>query len=175
MNLPEVFITKDGRKVAIRRLNAADAALLVDLYSRLSEKTKRLRFHAYSPNYTEEQFYQWAEKMVTLDPDRQAAVVALVQEAGVERAVGVARFGRVAPAATEAEAAVVVRDDYQGIGIGKRIMQHLGYIAVTQGITMFDAWVMTQNSTVLQIVTNFGFPVFLDSEQGETHVKIYLE
>ncbi len=164
------FTTRDGRQVHIRHLLDNDTALLVDFFHHLSDETKKLRFHANPNNLPEERIWQEAENLSHLDPDCQVALVAVIEEDGVERAVGVARYCRNAPADTEAEAAIVIRDDYQSVGLGKHLMWELAEAGRSMGIKAFSAWVMAENRRLFRMISQTPFPLKRETSHGETHV-----
>jgi hypothetical protein len=85
------IISKRGRSVHVRHISAADAPLLIDLYHRLSNESRRLRFHSPLPDYTDEQLAPQASRLADLDPLKADALIATIQEEGEERAVGVLR------------------------------------------------------------------------------------
>jgi len=164
------FTTRDGRQVHIRRLVDSDTSLLIDFFHCLSDETKKLRFHANPNNLPETRVWEEAKKLSHLDPNRQVALVAVVEEDGAEHAVGVARYCRAAPSDTKAEAAITVRDDYQGVGLGKHLMRLLTEIAHSMGIKEFDAWILSENRRVLHLIHEAGYPLKQETSRGETHV-----
>ncbi len=175
MSLPHTFTGKDGRKAIIRRIQPNDTALLVDMWHHLSDETKRLRFHAHPKNLPDDELWKRAMALAKLDPARQVAVVAVIQDDDGEHAVGVARLSRATPSDTLAETAVVVRDDYQQIGLGTHLLHNLAEIARAMGITKFEAWVLAENRPVMEIIRRFGFPIGMDTRQGETHVVLDID
>ena len=115
------FTSRSGRQYHIRDLQPEDADLLVDLFYHLSPETIYKRFHAALDNLPEEHVRQEATRLADIDPENQIALIALYddqknpdQEA---EAVGVARCHRI-PGTTDAESAIVVRDDFQQDGLG---------------------------------------------------------
>lgn len=172
---PVTFATIDNRPVVIRRLQESDTPLLVEMFHHLSERTRRLRFHAYLGNVPEERIWQEAMALARLDPARQAALVAVIEEEGEERAVGVARFSRETPAAEEAEAALVVRDDFQNVGLGTHLTFELIHIARAMGIRRFLAWVLIENYHVLQMIKKIGLPLEQKTEMGETRIVVHID
>ncbi|MFQ5575520.1 MAG: GNAT family N-acetyltransferase [Anaerolineae bacterium] len=168
----KTFTTTDGREVTIRPIKKGDAALLVDMFHRLSGQTKRFRFHGYVGKLPDEQIWKQAVALSTLDPQRQAALVAAVCEDGEERIVGVARFSRAAPADTQAEAAVVVRDDFQGVGLGTRLMFELVHVARSMGIRELAAWVLAENRRLLRMIDKLGLPFERRTSRGETQLAV---
>lgn len=174
--MPEMigtFTTTHGITVWLRTVQKGDAPLLMDMFYRLSPETKRLRFHLYTVKITEEQVRREAEKLSDLDPELQVAVVALHTEAdGRPHAVGVARFARKTPADTDAEVAVVVRDDFQRKGLGKHLLLTLADKARSMGITHFSAWVMADNVRLMKLIRGLELKnLESDTRHGETKIK----
>jgi len=170
--LPHKFTTRDGRTVSIRAIKKTDTALLVDLWHHLSDRTRRMRFHALPRDLPPQEIWQRAAELAHLHPRRQAAVVATVSAEDGEHIVGVARLSRSTPDAAVAETAVVVRDDFQHVGLGTHLLRTLGDVALAMGITQFEAWVLAENEAVLEIITKFGYPVQMETSRGETHVLL---
>ena len=147
------YTTYSGQKINIRLIEKGDAALLVDMFHRLSPETKRLRFHLYTARIPEERVWQEAKTLSDLDPQRQVAVVAtIVEDDGEEHAVGVARFARDTVEDTEAEVAIVVRDDFQRKGLGKYLLRLLADKGREIGITHFTAWIMAENIRLMKLI-----------------------
>lgn len=175
MNEPHQFTLPTGEGITIRRVMDDDTALLVDLYHHLSEETKLLRFHVIPPTVTDHQVWEQASVLSHLDPARQVALVALVRADDGRHAIGVARFSRAAATDTTAEAAIVVRDDYQNAGLGKYLLRLLADVALSMGITQFEAWIRADNAKVLNILTSLNFPISWHTSRGETHVMVPLQ
>ncbi len=169
----ETFTTTNNCTVTLRTVHKGDAPLLVDMFYRLSPETKRLRFHLYTLKISAEQVRREAEKLADLDPALQVAVVALHTEAdGQPHAVGVARFARKTPAATEAEVAVVVRDDFQRKGLGKHLLLTLADKARPMGITHFSAWVMAENVRLMKLIRGLELKnLESDARHGEIKIR----
>ena len=172
----DTYETRAGQVVSLRRVKKGDAALLVDMFDRLSPETKRLRFHLYTAKIPEERVWQEAEKLSDLDPYRQVAIVGTVVEAdGREHAVGVARFMRPTAEDHEAEVAVVVRDDYQRKGLGKYLLLSLTEQARGLGITHFTAWVVSDNIRLMKLIKNMELKnVESETRYGQTKIRVPL-
>jgi acetyltransferase len=170
------FTTTDGREVFIRRIKHDDAALLVDMFHHLSDQTKRLRFQCGSPNCPEALIWREAIKLCHLEPERQVGLVAIVTEGdGEQHAVGTARCVRSTPDKIEAEVGIVVRDDYQRVGLGSRLMLELIRAARTVGIVQFEGWILPENRRMLQMINKSGLPVKHQTKMGETHVVVSID
>jgi len=170
------FTTHSGQTVKLRLVKKGDAALLVDMFYRLSPETKRLRFHLYTIKIPEEQVWQEAEKLSDLDPQLQVAIVATTFEKdGRERAVAVARFVRQTVEDTEAEVAVVVRDDFQRRGLGKRLLLILADRARELEITHFTAWVVDDNIRLMKLIKDMELKnVESEARHGQRKIRVPL-
>ncbi len=168
----ETFTIRDGRQLTIRHIQDSDAALLVDMFHHLSARTKRFRFHSYVEKIPDEQVWRNAVALSTLDPRRQVALVAIWHADDGDHAVGVARFSRTTPDNTEAEAAIVVRDDFQRGGLGTYLMFRLLHIAHSMGIRYIVAWVMAENRQVLRMIQKSGLPYKQSTSRGETKLSV---
>ena len=81
------------------------------------------------------------------------AVAAIEQETG--RSLGIARFVR-DEGAPEAEIAFEVIDDWQGRGLGRRLLQELKALALEQGILRFRALIAHGNQPAFSLVHELG-------------------
>lgn len=168
------FKLSNGSSVTIRQIQPEDAALLVEMFHKLSPDSRRLRFHAYTENVPHERIWREAIALSDLDPARQAALVAVADVDGREQIVGVARFARATPDATEAEAAVVVRDDFQRMGLGTHLLTLLVPLAQSLGIESLTGWVAAENRHMLHVVGKTDLPLTRDTSAGETYIQISL-
>ena len=173
MDEQTTYVIRDGRQVTIRPIAPDDARLLVDLYCRLSEMTRRLRFHSMRQNVPLEEIEQETKRLSDLDPANQAALVATVEEEGEVQIVAVARLAR-SEDPVEAESAIVVRDDFQRQGLGSHLLKLLVEIARAMNVKRLTAWVMAENLHMLHIVQKSGLDVSAETRYGETFVSVPL-
>lgn len=161
-----------GHTISFREITDADAPLLVDLWNHMSHHTRVLRFHNVPKDVPTDEVWRMATNLATLDPARQVAIAAIEHTSDSEHVVGVARLSRAKASDNVAEAAVVVRDDYQKMGLGTQLMERLGKKAWVMGITHFEAWVMAENEPMLNIIAKLGYPATMETRRGETHVLL---
>jgi len=105
---PYSIKAKNGKKVAVRFLTPADGELLLEFVKRLSPESRYQRFHVSAEDMPEAELRRRLPAYLDVDGENNVALIALVKEARVERAIGVARFGR-RPGDAQAEAAVGAR------------------------------------------------------------------
>ena len=114
----------DGTSVTIRAIRPNDAAIEQDFVKSLSLRSRTQRFFA----PIKELSATALKKFTNTDFPDAMALVATVDQKGIERQIGVARY---APSASSGrvEFAVVVADDWQGKGIANELLRHLFSIA----------------------------------------------
>jgi acetyltransferase len=172
--LPTKFTLSSGQTVLIRAIRPSDASLLVDMFHHLSERTRRLRFHTYTGKLVKERIWREAIALSDLDPTRQAALVAVHEDEIDQYIVGVARLARATAEDTDAEAAIVVRDDFQKLGLGTHLMSLLVPTARAMGIQRLCGWIMTGNKHMLHMIHKANLPIERDTRSGETFVAVSL-
>jgi GNAT superfamily N-acetyltransferase len=166
------YETPAGQRVTLRLINKDDAPLLVDFFNQLSPESKRLRFHLYTTKIPDDRVWQEARSLSDLDPQRQVAILATyIESDNQEHVVGVARFARAKVTDTEAEVAVVVRDDFQRRGLGKQLLLTLADRARSMGITYFSAWIMSGNYRLMKLVKGLELKD-LESDVRHGEIKI---
>ena len=151
----EIVTLKDGSQVTLRLIRPDDAPRLQEGFSRLTPQTIYMRFLQAAKELTDQQ----ARELAEVDYQTRMAIVGYIQEEGHERLVVVARYGMLDRAEEGlAEAAIVVRDDYQKRGLGKIAMQYLVRYAREHGVRGLVATVHSNNTPVLSFIRNTGLP-----------------
>ncbi|MFI5907382.1 GNAT family N-acetyltransferase [Dactylosporangium sp. NPDC051541] len=152
----------DGTTVHLRPIRPDDAARIVALHSRFSERTRYLRYFSAYPRIPQRDL----DRFVNVDHhDREAFVV---EHSGELIAVG--RFDRLGQGSHQAEVAFVVEDAHQGRGIGSVLIEHLAAAASTEGITEFEADVLPVNQAMLRVFMAAGFHIEREFADGVVHL-----
>jgi GNAT superfamily N-acetyltransferase len=149
--LSEHVRVRDGRRLTVRPIQRDDAGLLIEFHERLSPQSRYLRFFSPFPHLSP----KMAEYLAGVDFVDRFALVATADEDGVERIVAVARFD-IAPDDVVAEVALVVRDDYQGVGLGTAVFGRLLEMARARGVRRLTGNVLADNRRMLQLLRNHG-------------------
>jgi RimJ/RimL family protein N-acetyltransferase len=141
-------VLRDGSAALIRPVRRDDAALVADGFSRLSPRSRELRF------LTRKKHLSSAELRYFTDVDHHdhEALVALNPADG--RGVGIARYIRHAGDPHAAEIAVTIVDDWQGRGLGTELVTRLSGRARRAGIRRFTALVAEDNAAVARMLRN---------------------
>ena len=153
---------KDGSTVLMRPIKAGDRDALFALMTGLSKESTYFRFFT-TPRSAD------AEVVRLMGADG-VSTVAVVADAG-ERLAGVASFVR---AGDTAELSFAVADDLQGHGIGTRLLESLASEARPRGIQRFEAYVLCDNTRMLQVFRDFGFALEQKVEAGVYHISFNL-
>jgi RimJ/RimL family protein N-acetyltransferase len=166
------FTTKSGHTIEVRDIKPDDAGLLVDLFYHLSPETIYRRFHMVIDPETvpRQRIEEMAAQLSQIDPTRQVALAA-VHEGVI---IGVARFHRV-PNTTDAESAIVIRDDYQREGIGTHLLALLRDHALQMGISHLIAMVQAQNHPIVKVIQRSGLDCRWRFEQGESFLAVDIQ
>jgi GNAT superfamily N-acetyltransferase len=171
--IPYPIATRD-QLIRVRYLTPDDGDLLVNLVLRLSPEARYQRFHVSMEDVPMEEIRRRLPPFLDVDGVDSVALIALVDEPKGERAIGVARFRR-RPGAQEAEAAVVVRDDWHRHGIGSALMGQLIEAARSLGITRFTAMIQAGNRAVHSLIKSMGISYDSHIDHGEDYIVMYLE
>jgi RimJ/RimL family protein N-acetyltransferase len=167
--LRETLTLRDGRTAVLRPIDRADAPLLIALHDHLSSEAQYFRFFGPKPRLSQAE----AEYLANVDFHKRFAIVAEVSSSeGEKEIVGVGRFDVNEP--WVAEAAVVVRDDYQHIGLGTAILDRMREIGRGAGLRAFRAEVLAENTRMLDILEANGLDV-TPTETGVVSVSAPLE
>ena len=160
--------TRQDREVVIRHIQPTDDHYLIDLFDHLSEETRRFRFFVPLTRVPKSYIAREAHSMAAIDTMRQAALIALTADQEVEQAIGVTRLS-IDPAEPDtAEFAIVLRDDYQGQGIGTILLDLLVQVGMVRGLKRLRAISLAENEGVHRLINNLGLPVKNDTRKGET-------
>lgn len=149
----ETVTLKDGAQVTLRPIRPTDAALLQHGFQHLSADSIYMRFLKAANELSDEEALQLA----TVDYQTQMALVGSIVEGGEEHLVVSARYNVLQDGEPGlAEAAIVVRDDYQNRGLGRITMKHLMRYAREHGVKAFVATVSVSNGKVVNFIQTSG-------------------
>jgi RimJ/RimL family protein N-acetyltransferase len=131
----------------------------------LSDRSRWLRFFSACPNLV--QAVHWATEV---DNDHRYGLVATADRDG--RVVGHAGFEREPDRPERAEVALEIADAMQGKGLGTALLCQLAEAAKKMGIQVFDAEVLPENHTMLQVLRDCSYPVKVHSLPGVELVEV---
>jgi acetyl coenzyme A synthetase (ADP forming)-like protein len=158
-------ILREGTTLRLRPPTAADGDAALALFGRLSQRSLYFRFHSLP-------IVSRALVDPFLDPDwhSRGSLIAVVDEEGIESVVAIANWIRLRDP-RRAEIAFAVDDDYQGRGVGTRLLEQLAELAGESGVEEFVALVLPENLAMLEVFSRAGFDVAREFSGGEVEVR----
>lgn len=149
---------RDGRAVRVRHMRTDDAELLERMFFRLSSETRYRRFFVPLDNIEEDRVHREAARLATIDPANETALVATIDEEGREECVAVARYTCLAHRDDTCEGSIVIRDDFQGVGIGRQLFDLLVQVALAHGLRHMVLLTHADNGGMIALVQGLGVP-----------------
>jgi acetyltransferase len=147
----ETWTAADGTAVAIRPIAAADFDLELAFAQGLSKRTGYQRLLS-----TRRLSRAEIGRMVRVDGVCEVALIATTAHDGRERQIGVARFVREQCGET-AEIALVVTDDWQRRGLGRRLLDGLIAPARRRGVRRLVGTTLSDNVAMIALAHALGF------------------
>jgi acetyltransferase len=161
------LVTEEGTKLFIRPIKPEDAPLFQELFKVLSPTSIYNRFFCHMTALSPELLARCTQ----VDYDREIALVALDDEPGAERMMGVARIiGD--PDGKNGEFAVLVGDPWHEHGIGSSLLERCLSIAEKRGYQRVSGIVLSQNRSMLALGRKLGFQIKQHPGLGEFELVI---
>ena len=153
-HIETVRTTRRGLPLRLRPVRVTDEPLLKDFFYSLSENSLYRRFIQMRKDMPHERL----QDFVVIDYTNEMVILAVLEQETKEQVVGVGQYGINTNTHT-AEVALVVRDDFQGQGIGWELLSYLTYLAKRQGLHGFSAEVLIENVPMLHLFEKMGFDI----------------
>ena len=148
----------DGTQIHFRPIHPTDLPRMKELHYTLSQQTVYYRFMQPLKRFSQKQ----VQDFVYVDHRTEVAIVATLPAAYGEDIIAVGRY-YLNPKTNRAEVAFVVRDEWQGRGIGSFLLKYLTTIAKRQGISGFTAEVLRENKAMQAV---------LNKSEAKVHSKL---
>jgi RimJ/RimL family protein N-acetyltransferase len=137
-------------RIGVGRLHGGDRAPVLEVFSGMSERSRRLRYHGPKPRLREADI----QSFVDVGCCGREAVAAVDRVTGA--VVGTARYVRDDDDPHTAEIAFEVVDRCQRRGVGGKLLDALGAIARRDGIVRFRALVVPGNEAAFSLLQRAG-------------------
>lgn len=161
-------VLRNGLEVCIRASRPDDWDRVVAAFHELEKESIYFRFFGNKKELTEADARQFRET----DFKTRVRLLCTIVRDQQEIVIGVASYAQVGESA--AEVAFVVEEDYHGLGIARRLLGHLGRIAVDAGIREFVAETLPNNTAMLAVFSRCGWPMKSHISDGAVHVSLEL-
>lgn len=160
--------TKDGKPIYIRPMRGSDERLVEDLFKSLSPRSIFFRFLRYWNSVPPEVIAYFTK----IDCELNVAMVALEKRDSEERILGLCGILR-KPGSERGEFAVVVRDEWQGIGVGAELA--IASLPAARDLGMKELWgiISPENTIMIAMAGKLGFTVRKDRESDLYEMEMH--
>ena len=155
--MPQSWTAPDGTPITIRAISAADFDLEQDFVIRLSAASGYQRLMSARRLSPAE-----IRRFTDIDYTREMALIATTPVGARERQIGVARYVKDESVPGEAEFAIVLADEWQGRGLGTKLLASLLAAARNNGVRRAVATTISTNEGMLALARRTGFTLAPD-------------
>ncbi|MGB9698706.1 MAG: GNAT family N-acetyltransferase [Thermodesulfobacteriota bacterium] len=166
-HLETLRTTAKGLTILLRPVKLSDEPLLKDFFNFLSDQSLYRRFISMRQDMPHERL----QEFVVIDYTKEMVILATIREGEVEKVVGVGQYG-INEENRTAEVALVVKDEYQNMGIGWELLSYLTYLAKREGLLGFTAEVLVENKPMLHLFEKMGFDIQKRIAQGVYELQL---
>lgn len=158
----------NGKVYVFRPMKPTDDELLKDLFYSLSDDSRYKRFMSPRKDLTHER----RQDFVQINYKNEMAIVVIDPDVeGPDAMIAEADY-RIKEGQNVAEVSVMVRDEYQGQGIGTTLIEYLTVIAKNQGLYGFTAEVLADNRKMLRVFEKMGYDIEKKRKYGEYELRM---
>lgn len=152
--LEDVLTVEDGTRYPLRPIKPEDAGRFRTFVGKLDAEDRYLRFF----NNFKQLSPSLLGRLTQLDYDREMEFVLFSGEGGEAEIIGsVGSFSL--PGGEEAEFAMMVSSDYQGLGLGHQLMGRMIEYTKKRGVRRLYCHVLDENVRFVDVAKDFGFKV----------------
>jgi len=168
--LERTAVLNDGSQVFMRPLKLSDEPRVREFFYELSPRSVHYRFFRMIKAMPHEQL----QELLRIDYEADMAMVVLTDRSETADMVAIAHYLN-NPRTNFAEAAFLVRDDWQGRGMAPLLLQTLVQQARRNGIAGFTAEVLGENVHMMEVFHRCGYGLESKLDEGVYHVRIPFE
>jgi acetyltransferase len=164
---------KDGTRLTIRPIRPEDEPGMIEFHHKLSDRSVYLRY--FQPlKLTQRTAHERLTRICFIDYDREMALVAELTGAdGSNEIIAVGRLSKL-HGFSEAEIAVLVRDEFQHKGLGTELVSRLMKVAEDEKLQAVSSTMLGINREMRAICNRLGFKLSVDMEEDVVNAKAML-
>lgn len=167
---PQAYIKstlRNGRSLKIRAYGCSDQPKLSEFLLRLSGQSKYLRFGYEKSVFSQREI----EELAFCNYPDDFALVGVRGQGKRERIVALGTWSLI-PGTSVAEVGFVVEDAIQLRGVGTELLKYLAEEATAAGIKQFLAYVLLENSRMLDVFESSGYNLSKKFCDGSYEIRI---
>ena len=150
---------KNNEVATIRPVLPRDSAIMADFVRSMSHETRYFRFISNISELTP----RMLSSMSHIDYDREMALLAVINRDGQDLLIGTARYVDNFDDKS-CEFAVVLGDEFQGLGLASYLMRQLFKVAADKDIRVMKGIVLAENKRMIDFCQHLGFSIQRDPE-----------
>ena len=169
IELVEAVTLKNNTQATLRPIKPEDEQAHQQFDQSLTKEDRYKRFFGELRQFNHDQL----AKMTQIDYDREMAFIVSQTYQGQPRTLGVSRV-IMDPDNLQAEFAVVVRSDCQGLGLGRILMTAAIEHCKRQGVKSIEGITLPENTGMIELARKLGFKISRDFEEGSINMVLKL-
>ncbi len=175
---PTQYITdwqlKDGTPITIRPIRAEDEPLIAKFHHTLSDVSVYSRFFRYMP-LSRRIAHERLSRICFVDYDYEMGLVIDYKnpETGEQEILGAGRLIKLL-GTNDAEFAVLVSDDWQGHGLGSKLLAMLIEVGRQEGVSRIIGTILPENAGMQHVSRKLGFEITRVIEDNLIHATLDL-
>jgi len=159
--------TRSGLRLLLRPVKIGDEPLMKDFFYALSNESMYKRFMSVRMDMPHERLQDFG----VVDYADSMMILAIVEGDGKETIAAIGQY-EINEKVHNAEVALVVKDEYQKMGVGYDLLTYLTRLARRRGLLGFTAEVLVENKPMLNLFKNMGFDTQKTSEEGVYELRM---
>ena len=159
--LEQITTLKNGREIMLRPILPEDEPKHLIFDNSLSDEDRYKRYFGVRSKMTHEEM----AVLTQIDYAREMAFIAIAKDDnGEDLTLGAIRAS-IDPDNTEAEFAMAVRSDHQGLGLGRLLLEKLITYYKNNDTQVLTGFTMFENRSMANLAKGLGFTVTFDMEE----------
>jgi GNAT superfamily N-acetyltransferase len=159
--------TRSGLNIHLRPVKIGDEPLMKDFFYALSNESMYRRFMSARMDMPHERLQEFG----IIDYANSMMILAIVAGDSKETIAAIGQY-EINKEMLTAEVALVVKDEYQNMGVGHDLLSYLTRLARRRGLLGFTAEVLVENKPMLNLFRNMGFDAEKRSEEGVYEMRM---
>ena len=168
--LEQLAELKNGKKILLRPITAEDAARHQRFDASLTEEDRYKRYFSPRGKISHEEMAH----LTQIDYDREMAFIAVQFDEQSEQATLAVIRSSIDPDNIDAEFAMIVRSDQQGLGLGEILLRKLIHYQKNKGTRYLTGMTMLSNVGMASLAKKVGFEVQRDIGEGVINMSLRL-
>lgn len=159
--------TRSGLSLLLRPVKMGDEPLMKDFFYALSSQSMYRRFMYARMDMPHKRLQEFG----VVDYADRMMILAIVKGDNRETIAAIGQY-EINEKMHTAEVALVVKDEYQNMGVGHDLLSYLTRLARRRGLLGFTAEVLLENRPMLNLFKNMGFDMEKRSEEGVYELRM---